>query len=125
MYTPVIGVNPDTGITSTNSWVLKPGFNKGIQLVGDIAPVPWAGLASQLLMGALGVGGAMYGRQYRKAGRSLVETVDVYRQGTRKLSGGAEFDDSAVKTMAAKHASNGVGKVIFKLVEMFTGRTKV
>ena len=125
LYNPVVGVNTETGVPSTNSWDLKPGFSKGIRLAGDVAPVPWVGLVVDGVMGILGIGGFLFGRQYRKAAISTIETTDILRQGYRQLDGGKEFDDMAVEQMKSKQAADGVGGIISKLVKLFTGKTKV
>jgi hypothetical protein len=123
VYDPVVEFDESTGLVSTNGWAIKPGFSKSVDLISTVAPVPWAGLAGQGILGGLAVVGALYGRKYKQAGRSLVETVDVYRQGVRDLQGGEDFDKGAVREMAAKHSSDGVSSAVSGLVKTYTGKT--
>ena len=61
IYDPVVTTNivstpsGNYPVVSTNGWVLDPMIRGSIQVVGDVAPFPWAGLAANALIAALGV----------------------------------------------------------------------
>jgi len=124
LYDPIVSTDPDTGIVRTNGWEVSPGVGGAVALVGSVAPVPWAGMAANLVMAGLGVAGGVYGKNYKAAARSAVEGLDAYRQGTLKLEGGKEFDAKAVVALEEHHGTNGTGKRIAYLVKTFTGKTK-
>jgi len=60
-------------IVSTNSWRLNPNIGDGIRLFGDVAPFPWAGTVSTLLLGALGVGAHAMSRRWKKVATEGVQ----------------------------------------------------
>lgn len=58
---------------------VKPGIAAAIQLAGDVVPVPWAGMAANGLLLALGAYGSIRGRRWRKAAVSAVRAGNEFR----------------------------------------------
>ena len=90
IYSPVTSTNTvetaegPVAVVSTNAWTLKTGIRSGVQLAGDVAPFPWAGLVANGIIGALGVGAALRGRKWREAARSGVHAANQFKRELKK-----------------------------------------
>ena len=90
IYAPVTSTNTvetaegPVAVVSTNAWTLKTGIRSGVQLAGDVAPFPWAGLVANGIIGALGVGAALRGRKWREAARSWVHAANQFKRELKK-----------------------------------------
>ena len=101
-------------VVSTNGWVLKPSIAGGIELVGDIAPFPWAGLASNALIAALGIGAAVRGKQWKRAAVSGVAAAQAFKRELREVS--RDRADSVKKSVVAEQRAGGTQRLIQKVL---------
>ena len=86
IYSPVTSTNTvetaegPVAVVSTNGWTLKTGIRSGVQLAGDVAPFPWAGLVANGIIAALGVGAALRSRKWKQAAASGVHAAQVFKR---------------------------------------------
>ena len=91
LYEPVVSTKiiktPEgpVSIVSTNGWVLKGNIRQGIEIGGDVAPYPWAGLVASTAIAVLGVGAHVRGRQWRKAAISGVSAAQAFKKELKEL----------------------------------------
>lgn len=121
---------------------LGDGASTAIKTAGDLAPVPWGGLAGEALVGLAGlVFGAvnMFAkRKAMKAAGEVQKTSDLYREAAQVLVQNVEavrqkalevkdytpaIDAKVVASMAALQRSTKVVDVIAPIVDQFTGNT--
>lgn len=120
IYTPVTSTNlveTPSGtypVVSTNGWVLNPTLESGIQLAGDVAPFPWAGLASNALVAVLGIGAAIRGRQWKKAAVSGVSAAETFKRELKQLD--AAKAQSAKDNVVREQRSNGTQALVKKIL---------
>jgi hypothetical protein len=120
IYDPVVTTNivatpsGNYPIVSTNGWVLNPTLRGGIELAGDVAPFPWAGLASNALIAVLGVGAAIRGRQWKRAAVSGVSAAQAFKRELREIS--KERSDSVKKSVVAEQRASGTQRFIQKVL---------
>jgi hypothetical protein len=120
IYDPVVTTNivatpsGNYPIVSTNGWVLNPTLRGGIELAGDVAPFPWAGLASNALIAVLGVGAAIRGRQWKRAAVSGVSAAQAFKRELREVS--KERSDSVKKSVVAEQRASGTQRFIQKVL---------
>ena len=92
IYSPVTSTNTvetaegPVAVVSTNGWTLKTGIRSGLQLAGDVAPFPWAGLVANGIIGALGVGAALRSRKWKQAALSAVIAADEFKGELQKIN---------------------------------------
>ena len=123
LYDPVLATNvvaTPTGqytLVTTNGWTLKPVVAEGIRLAGDVAPFPWAGLAANAVLAALGVGAHLRSRQWKKAAISGVSAAQTFKRELKQLD--------SVKAQAAKEnvvreqRTNGTQAIIQAILNKF------
>jgi len=120
IYDPVVTTNIVTTpsgnypVVSTNGWVLNPSIRGGIELAGDVAPFPWAGLASNALIAVLGVGAAIRGKQWKRAAVSGVSAAQAFKRELREVS--KERSDSVKKSVVAEQRASGTQRLIQKVL---------
>ena len=73
-------VDPVTGEMIDPPPTLKPGVKGAIQLIADLAPVPWSSLAGNGILSALTAFYAFRGRKWKKATISSVQSANEFRQ---------------------------------------------
>jgi len=104
-------------IISTNEWVLNPSIAGGIRIMGDVAPVPWGGLAASGLISALGAFAAFRSRKWKKATVSAVQSADKWRQVVKGID---PVEDQKIKNQVmSDQAVNGTVEDISKIVKRF------
>jgi hypothetical protein len=123
LYDPVLATNvvaTPTGqyaLVTTNGWTLKPVVAEGIELAGDVAPFPWAGLAANAVLAALGVGAHLRSRQWKKAAISGVSAAQTFKRELKQLD--------SVKAQAAKEnvvreqRTNGTQAIVQTILNKF------
>jgi len=123
LYDPVLTTNVVTTPTgqytlvTTNGWTLKPVVTEGIGLAGDVAPFPWAGLAANAVLAALGVGAHLRSRQWKKAAISGVSAAQTFKRELKQLD--------SVKAQAAKEnvvreqRTNGTQAIVQAILNKF------
>ena len=120
IYDPVVTTNivatpsGNYPVVSTNGWVLNPTLRGGIELAGNVAPFPWAGLASNALIAVLGVGAAIRGRQWKRAAVSGVSAAQAFKRELREVS--KERSDSVKKSVVAEQRAGGTQRLIQKVL---------
>lgn len=101
-------------VVSTNGWTLNPSIESGIHVAGDVAPFPWAGLAANLLVGALGLGAHLKGRKWKKAAVEGVQFGFETREKLKKYS--AEEAEEVKRNAVTRQRSSGVKGLIEKVL---------
>lgn len=101
-------------VVSTNGWVLKPSIAGGIELAGDVAPFPWAGLASNALIAALGIGAAIRGKQWKRAAVSGVSAAQAFKHELRLIN--RERADSVKNTVVSEQRASGTKNLVQKIL---------
>lgn len=101
-------------VVSTNGWVLKPSIAGGIELAGDVAPFPWAGLASNALIAALGIGAAVRGKQWKRAAVSGVSAAQAFKNELRLIN--RERADSVKNTVVSEQRASGTKNLVQKIL---------
>ena len=123
IYDPVVTTNivatpsGNYPVVSTNGWVLNPSIRGGIQVAGDVAPFPWAGLAANALIAALGVGAHLRGRQWKKAAVSGVSAAQTFKRELKQLD--AAKAQAAKETVVREQRTNGSQEMIQKILGKF------
>jgi len=116
IYDPVVTTNivstpsGNYPVVSTNGWVLNPSIGGGIQLAGDVAPFPWAGLAANALIAALGVGAHIRGRQWKKAAVSGVSAAQTFKRELKQLD--ATKAQSVKESVIREQRTSGTKNII-------------
>jgi len=116
IYDPVVTTNivstpsDNYPVVSTNGWVLNPSIRGGIQLAGDVAPFPWAGLAANALIAALGVGAHIRGRQWKKAAVSGVSAAQTFKRELKQLD--ATKAQSVKESVIREQRTSGTKNII-------------
>ena len=82
-YEPVVTTNAISGVQT--NYVVRENLTRGINLAGDLVPVPWGGLASNALIALLGIGAAARGRQWKRAAVSGVSAAQAFKAGLKEL----------------------------------------
>ena len=101
-------------VVSTNGWVLKPSIAGGIELAGDVAPFPWAGLASNALIAALGIGAAVRGKQWKRAAVSGVSAAQAFKHELRSIN--RDRADSVKNTVVSEQRASGTKNLVQKIL---------
>lgn len=103
-------------VVSTNNWEIRPGVAETIRLAGDVAPVPWAGLAADGMLAALGVGALLMGRKYKKATVSAIDAASQFREELRKANPTAagEVKDRIVGQQRANGTKDTIESILRK-----------
>ena len=116
IYDPIVTTNivatpsGNYPVVSTNGWVLNPSIRGGIQVAGDVAPFPWAGLAANALIAALGVGAHLRGRQWKKAAVSGVSAAQTFKRELKQLD--ATKAQSVKESVIREQRTSGTKNII-------------
>lgn len=106
-------------LVSTNGWILRPGLEDSIQLAGDVAPFPWAGLVSSGILALLGVGEHLKGRKWKKAAVAGVQAADDFRIKLKAVS--PEADKEAKDLIVKRQKADGSYETVTQLVRTVLG----
>lgn len=95
LYTPITETNivstpsGDYPMVVTNGWALNPKVKSGIEIAGNVAPVPWANIASNTLLALLGIGAHFRGkweaRKILKVAESGVSAAQAFKKQLAEL----------------------------------------
>ena len=116
IYDPIVTTNivatpsGNYPVVSTNGWVLNPSIRGGIQVAGDVAPFPWAGLAANALIAALGIGAHLRGRQWKKAAVSGVSAAQTFKRELKQLD--ATKAQSVKESVIREQRTSGTKNII-------------
>ncbi len=123
LYDPVLTTNvvaTPTGqyaLVTTNGWTLKPVVTEGIGLAGDVAPFPWAGLAANAVLAALGVGAHLRSRQWKKAAISGVSAAQTFKRELKQLD--SVKAQSAKENVVREQRTNGTQAIVQTILNKF------
>ena len=104
-------------VVSTNGWTLNPNIRGGIELAGDVAPFPWAGLASNALIAALGIGAHFKGRKWKRAAVSGVSAAQAFKRVLKEVDGkrATEVKSQVVSEQRASGTQTLIQSILSKL----------
>lgn len=104
-------------VVSTNGWKLNPTVRGGIELAGDVAPFPWANLASNALIAALGIGAHLKGRKWKRAAVSGVSAAQAFKRVLKEVDGkkASEVKSQVVSEQRASGTQTLIQSILAKL----------
>ena len=113
----LVEITQETIPTWTTNYIVKPTIETGVNLAGDLAPFPWAGAAASGVLSLLSGLAALYGRKYRKAAVSAVQSADQWRQIVKKMDGDT---DKEIKAQVVKNQrSSGTQGTIDSIIQKY------
>lgn len=102
-------------VTNVVSWVPNQTLSSVVRIAGDVAPFPWSGLAGEVLLGLLSVGGLLWGRKYKAAAKSMVGTINDARVRMNEID--PTIEEKFVKRMKQDQRASKVIDVIKPLAD--------
>lgn len=111
----LVEITQETVPIWTTNYVVKPSIETGVGLAGDLAPVPWGGMAANGVLTVLGGLAALYGRKYKKAAVSAVQAADQFRQALKKKA--PDSDKEVTKQIRKDQRASGTKATIEKIIQ--------
>lgn len=113
----LVEITQETVPIWTTNYVVKPTIETGVNLAGDLAPFPWAGAAASGVLSVFSGLAALYGRKYRKAAVSAVQSADQWRQVVKEIN--SDTDKKIKEQVVKNQRSAGTQGTIDSLIQKY------
>lgn len=102
-------------VVTVEDYSLNPQIAKGVRLMGDVAPFPWAGAAASALIAALGSAAHFRGKKWKKATGSAIQAADKWRQVVKEID--PPTDAKIKREVISEQRSSGTDTLISPLIK--------